>query len=133
MKLNIQLLEANDNYIHYRNWAESELTQAHGVIRRQQLEIDLLNQSAGKDPFFAGVYGCVSTESQTKLNGFVDKGIHYKPVFRNEYKPPTQSDMMGSRMIWRAYKLCDIPPERRLEIITKEFPYIRFDSAVIEA
>jgi hypothetical protein len=39
MKLNMQLLEAHDNLCHYRNWAEAELNNAHGVIRRQQLEI----------------------------------------------------------------------------------------------
>jgi hypothetical protein len=83
MKLNMQLLVANDNYCHYRSWAENELDHAHGVIGRQKLEIELLNQAAGKDPFLAGVYGCVSTENQSQLNGFVDKGVHYKPVFRN--------------------------------------------------
>ena len=62
-KLNMQLMELHDNHCHYRKWAETELTQAHGVIRRQQLEIKLLNQSAGKDPFLAGVYGLVSTEN----------------------------------------------------------------------
>ena len=83
MKLNMQLLVANDNYCHYRSWAENELDHAHGVIDRQKLEIELFNQAAGKDPLLAGVYGCVSTENQTHLNGFVDKGVHYKPVFRN--------------------------------------------------
>jgi hypothetical protein len=34
MKLNMQLLEAHDNHCHYRKWAETELDQAHGVIRR---------------------------------------------------------------------------------------------------
>jgi len=36
-------------------------------------------------------------------------------------------------MTWRAYQLCDHPPARRLEIIAKEFPYIRFNSTGIEA
>ena len=132
MEVNVQLIVAHDNYVHYRKWAESELDLAHGVIKRQRLEIEQFNLNAGKSPFFAGVYGHVSTENQQQLNGFVDGGVHYKPVLRNMYKQPTPSDMVETRLFQRAHELCDVEPGMRLNIIGKEFPYISLLKAELE-
>ena len=64
MSVNYQLIVANDNFNHYRDWADAKMKKAHHVIQRQRFEIELLEIAKGKTPFHAALNGVISTENQ---------------------------------------------------------------------
>ena len=45
MSLNYQLVIANENFSHYREWADKKLTDANRVINSQRHEIEILERS----------------------------------------------------------------------------------------
>ena len=45
MSLNYQLVIANKNFSHYREWADKKLTDANRVINSQRHEIEILERS----------------------------------------------------------------------------------------
>lgn len=72
MTVNYQLVVANDNFNHYRDWAEKNLREAHRVTKSQRFEIELLERANGNSPFHAALNGHISTQNQEQINGFAD-------------------------------------------------------------
>ena len=68
MTVNYHLVLANDNFNHYRKWAEAKLKKAYEVIESQRHEIQLLNKAGGRTDYVSELNSHISTGSQKQVN-----------------------------------------------------------------